>query len=147
MILNLRKKKNTDNNDLNVAQTTSTVTNQLDQFIEIDSALEILPQTSRDCIIRDEINRLDNLEKSAISEDVFDYWEDQLIKRPEIKDLYEVAITVLAAPASQSSIENGFSALALILRKDRTNTSPENLDNIMVINLNKKFLNDVVFDY
>ena len=65
---------------------------------------------------------------------VFDYWEDQLINRPEIRDLYEVAITVFAAPASQSLIENKFSALPLSLRKNRTNTSPENLDNIMVIN-------------
>ena len=55
-----------------------------------------------------------------------------------MKDLYNEAITILAAPAYQSSIENGFSSLALILRKNRTRTSSENLDNIMIINLNNQ---------
>lgn len=84
---------------------------------------------------------MESQDKLLITEDVFQYWDHLFSERPELSDLYRVAITVLAAPASQSSIENGSSALALVLRKDRTRTSPENLDNIMIINLNKKYLN------
>lgn len=94
----------------------------------MNSASTSVSQTSGDCVIKDEINKMDTVQKIEISEDVFDYWEGQVIKRPEIRDLYEVATTVLAAPASQASIENGFSALALVLRKDRTNSNSENLD-------------------
>ena len=67
---------------------------------------------------------MDSREKLIISEDVFDFWENQFL----IKNLYNVA--------SQSSIENGFSAL-----------DSENLDNIMIINSNKQFLEKFVFQH
>ena len=84
------------------------------------------------------LDRMNSREKLIISEELFDFWENKYLQHSEMKDLYNEAITILAAPAYQSSIENGFSSLALILRKNRTRTSSENLDNIMIINLNNQ---------
>ena len=49
MVLFLRKNKKSDNNDSNIIQSTSTVQNQLDHFIEIDAASSLISQTSRLC--------------------------------------------------------------------------------------------------
>ena len=148
MILNVRKQPSNNNDELNDQPCCSkTVQTSLDTFIDIDSVSNLRNRDVREINIVEEIHKMETREKLLISEDVFDFWENNLLQNPENTDLYNIAVTVLAAPASQSSIENGFSALALILRKDRTRTSSENLDNIMIINLNRQFLDKVIYDY
>lgn len=52
------------------------------------------------------------------------------------QDLWNVISVVLAAPATQVSVERAFSALAIILSKLRSRLSEETLQNILIVKLN-----------
>lgn len=72
--------------------------------------------------------------KEPLKSSVFDYWEANKNMKPE---LYKLATVVLAVPPTQTSIERAFSAMALILNPLRTQLSDENLENSLLIRLNR----------
>lgn len=70
-----------------------------------------------------------------IKTSVFDYWNKNMHTKPE---LYKLASVVHAVPPTQTTIERAFSAMALILTHLRTNLSDNNLENILMIRLNRE---------
>lgn len=68
------------------------------------------------------------------------YWES---KKLEDGELYLLSQTVLGVPATQVSVERAFSALALVLTKQRTSLTEENLNNILVVKLNADILKNI----
>lgn len=69
----------------------------------------------------------------AISEDILRYWE---VKKNSMPQLYRLAAIVLAAPATQVSVERLFSGLAYIFNSLRCNLTSHILDDIMVVRCN-----------
>lgn len=69
--------------------------------------------------------------------DILLYWKVKSNVHPV---LYKLAEIVLSVPATQCSVERSFSALASILTADRTRISNENLENILIVKLNKEFI-------
>lgn len=75
---------------------------------------------------------------------VLDYWNEHKEVHPE---MYKLSCVIFAVPATQSSVERAFSAFALILTSRRTPLSDKNLQNILLIRLNRdiysKMINNV----
>jgi len=65
--------------------------------------------------------------------DVLQYWEQQRLLMPQ---LYQVAMTVLAIPTTQVSVERLFSIVGFILDPLRVNLDNAILDDILVLNSN-----------
>lgn len=82
-----------------------------------------------------------NRPRLGISCSVLSYWESQ----KNDKDLYELSQTVLATPACQVSVDRAFSGLAKIYSSARTRLSAENLENILLLKLNKEIANLIDF--
>lgn len=64
------------------------------------------------------------------------YWHDSYDQQHS-KLLFDVAMAILAVPPTEVAIERDFSHLKIILSDLRTNLSPQTLENILTINLNK----------
>ncbi|XP_055605384.1 uncharacterized protein LOC129753579 [Uranotaenia lowii] len=73
--------------------------------------------------------------------DVWKHWQDRINSHPE---LAEVALAIMAVPATQVSVERSFSALALVLSPARTNLSAKNLENILLVKLNSELLKTII---
>lgn len=87
----------------------------------------------------DEYDRLtDPLPSSA---DIMKYWQGRKSVSPE---LYDLAMIVLAIPATQVTVERLFSALRFILRPQRFNLSSENIDHVILLNANKELTREIV---
>ncbi|XP_065323660.1 uncharacterized protein LOC135930799 [Gordionus sp. m RMFG-2023] len=82
------------------------------------------------------IRSFDNIERLEKDTNLLNYWENVKNSMPE---LYKLAITVLAVPATQVSVERAFSSLKFILSAQRTKLNPEILENILVIRSNSLF--------
>lgn len=80
--------------------------------------------------LRNFIGKNENMNTS-----VFDYWSKNMHTKPV---LYKLASVVHAVPPTQTTIERAFSAMALILTHLRTNLSDNNLENILMIRLNRE---------
>lgn len=73
--------------------------------------------------------------KVPINTLVFDYWEKNKHVWPT---LYELASVVHAVPPTQATVERSFSAMALVFSPLRTRISDENLENSLLIRLNRE---------
>ncbi|KAK3931912.1 Zinc finger BED domain-containing protein 4 [Frankliniella fusca] len=77
--------------------------------------------------------------------DVLEYWEKRRRVSPE---LHELALIVLAIPATEVSVERLFSSLKFILRPQRFNLQGSNVDHILVLHANselvKEYANEVM---
>lgn len=90
-----------------------------------------------------QFNNLCNRQRYNLIENILGYWEGQKSN----KDLYDLAITVLATPATQVTVEKAFSGLAKILTPLRTRLSKETLNKIRIIKLNKELCDSVTFNH
>jgi len=64
---------------------------------------------------------------------IIEYWETQKTAQPE---LYALATTVLAIPATQVSVERLFSSLAFILGPLRNNLGSQRVDDLLLLHAN-----------
>lgn len=76
-----------------------------------------------------------NGNKELRSSSVFDYWRANKDLKPE---LYNLAVTVHSVPPTQTTVERSFSAMALILSPLRTRLSDKNLENLLLVRLNRE---------
>ncbi len=75
-----------------------------------------------------------------LKSDIFKFWEGKKLVWPE---LYELALIVLAIPATQVCVERLFSALRFILRPQRFNLSSERVDDIVFLHANPDLVREV----
>lgn len=68
---------------------------------------------------------------------ILKYWS---AKKYVDVQMYKLSQVVLAAPASQVSVERAFSALGLVLTQRRNSLKSNNLSNILMVKLNAKLL-------
>lgn len=71
---------------------------------------------------------------------ILEFWEAQ---STEHKGLYELARIIMAIPPSQTTVERAFSLLGYIYNCRRTRLLPENLENIMMIILNRDLVKQI----
>lgn len=75
-----------------------------------------------------------------MNESIFDYWKNSKHAQPE---LYKLASIIHSVPPTQTTVERAFSAMALILSPLRTSLNDENLENILLIRLNKEIFESI----
>lgn len=68
------------------------------------------------------------------------YWEENKHTHPE---LYAMSIILNGVPATEVRIEQSFSQFAFIFNEKRTSMDPKNLNNILLIRLNKEIFNKI----
>lgn len=73
--------------------------------------------------------------REPLTTPVFDYWRENMETKPE---LYKLATVIHSVPPTQTSVERAFSAMALILNPLRTRLSDKNLENMLLIRLNRE---------
>lgn len=100
-------------------------------------------ETSSDKILIEKIIKIGQQTRKNFKTDPFEYYEQFREQDPL---LYELAIVVFAAPATQVSVERAFNALKLLLSPARYNLKKETLENILLINLNRDLLNIIDFE-
>lgn len=71
---------------------------------------------------------------------ILEFWESQSSNH---KGLYELARIILAIPPSQTTVERAFSLLGYIYNCRRTRLLPQNLENIMMIILNRDLVEQI----
>lgn len=69
---------------------------------------------------------------------ILTFWEDNKLIMPE---LYEIAQTVLAVPATQVSVERLFSGMKFILSHLRASMNSDILEDILIVRSNSIFIN------
>lgn len=92
----------------------------------IYNALSIAPITSHN--IMDFVRA-----KEPLNNNILEFYHSIKFRKPH---LYKLALTVLATPATQVSVERAFSALNFILTEKRNKLSQENLNSLLVVKLN-----------
>lgn len=90
--------------------------------------------------IKQQLSDLMNRPRSSLSTKFLQFWKDLKVHQPE---LYSLAVSVLAVPSSQISVERAFSALALILTHLRTNLNKATLANILIEKFNCQLINEI----
>lgn len=78
--------------------------------------------------------------KEPLGSSVFEYWQNNMHLKPV---LYELASVVHAVPPSQTTVERAFSAMALVLSPLLTHISNKNLENILLIRLNREIFDEI----
>ena len=76
-----------------------------------------------------------NIDKTILSKDPLTFWKSQSQQFPLLSKL---AQQIHSIPATSTSVERQFSAAGLIINERRTNLSPHQLDNILLIRSTKK---------
>ncbi|KAE8744605.1 hypothetical protein FOCC_FOCC008734 [Frankliniella occidentalis] len=94
--------------------------------------------------VRAMIEEYDLTKPLPLKSDVLKFWESKKLIWPE---LYEVAMIVLAIPATQVSVERLFSALRSILRPQRFALSSTNVDDIVFLHANADLVREVAQEY
>lgn len=79
-------------------------------------------------------------EKETLNTSIFDYWKKNMYAKP---DLYTLAAVIHAVPPTQTTIERAFSAMALVLTHLRSNLSDKNLENILLVRLNRDIFEEM----
>lgn len=80
--------------------------------------------------------------KGSEPETILDYWLRMKSSKP---DLYKLASVLLGIPCTQVSVERAFSALALVLTKQRTLLGEDTLADILLIRLNQELFKNIDF--
>lgn len=71
---------------------------------------------------------------------ILEYWNENKYEHPQ---LYELAMIVHSIPPTQATVERFFSLLGYIYNCRRTRLTPETLENIMMILLNKTLFDEI----
>lgn len=82
----------------------------------------------------------DDIDRQHNKKSLLEFWEQIKSAHPEV---YEVASIVHSIPPTQSTVERSFSILGYILSCRRTNLSPELLEKILLINLNRDLAEEI----
>ncbi|XP_058446278.1 uncharacterized protein LOC131427268 [Malaya genurostris] len=114
-------------------------TNATEAFNESDNFItEIfggsLSTTDTSSTFQQQLKTLQAELRQCTTYDAWDHWMKRKTTHPE---LYAVASVVLAVPATQSTVERSFSALALILSPHRSTLGEDILEHILLVKLNK----------
>lgn len=122
----------------------------LDQFYEEQIGnveCEIETQDESDTTLLECIQKLGRQEKLSLqTTNIFQHYENLLRNREIDEDTFDMAVTVLAAPATQVSVERSFSALGIVLDQRRTKLKSKMIDDILVCRLNSELFSLVNFD-
>ncbi|KAK3917337.1 Zinc finger BED domain-containing protein 4 [Frankliniella fusca] len=102
------------------------------------------PSLSGRAKVRAMIEEYDSTKPLPLKSDVLKFWESKRLIWPE---LYELAMIVLAIPATQVSVERLFSALRFILRPQRFALSSNNVDDIVFLHANADLVREVAQEY
>lgn len=86
------------------------------------------------------IAKLGKQKKIPMSSNVLEHYEALYRKKEIDEDIYNLAMTVLSAPATQVSVERSFSALGIVMEPHRINLKGDNIDNILICALNRELL-------
>lgn len=78
--------------------------------------------------------------KANLSTTIHVYWQKSSHLN---KELRELAFIVHSVPPTQTTVERAFSAMALVLRPQRTNLSDKNLQNMLLLRLNPDLFGEV----
>lgn len=101
---------------------------------DLEAFHSILPNTFS---IMDALNNFEREKSEPMGSNLFEYWENNKNKFPQ---LYQLAKIVHAVPPAQASCERTFSTLAFIFNKYRSQPSEKILEDILVIKLNADLL-------
>jgi hypothetical protein len=125
-----------------VPSTTSSSSNEIWENFETEFFQTPSNNTdqSNEITIRTKLERLCIQDRVPLSENILEFWEFQKLHD---HDLGILAETVLAAPASQVSVERAFSGLALVLSSHRTRLKNEHLNSILRVKLNKDLMDKI----
>lgn len=120
----------------------------IDQLIEMESSQHAKKATKKsldDKLLNERIMELGNQPKLKFKSDIFGYYESQKKQKKIDNLLFEAVMVILAAPATQVSVERAFSALALLMDDVRCKLSGTTVDNILRIALNSELTNEINF--
>lgn len=107
---------------------------RVSMFEEDEQAVEQCERFKRKLQAYEAIERQHN--KSSLS----DFWDEHKNALPE---MYELASLIHSIPPTQNTVERSFSILGYIYDCRRTKLSPELLQNILIINLNRDFVDQI----
>lgn len=124
---NVNNEQQTDNDELNSFMNTMMYENEerIENNENVNETTLTVSQTLRNFIgIKEPLNT-----------SVFDYWEKIKHLQPM---LYKLASIVHAVPPTQTTVERSFSAMGLLLSPRRTRISDKNLENSLLVRLNRE---------
>lgn len=104
---------------------------------DLEAFQSILPDTFS---IMDALNSFEKEKSEPMGSNLFEYWENNKNKFPQ---LYQLAKIVHAFPPAQASCERTFSTLAFIFNKYRSQLSEKILEDILIVKLNADLLPQV----
>lgn len=138
MWLKIQKPKQDQNigNNLNLSEPSQTIDASISK-LEQDGESKYLQETFN---IDKSLDALCHVNRLCVDSSILNYWESKKKSEPE---LYQLSQVILAAPASQVSVERAFSALGLILTQKRTSIKSAKLNDVLIIKLNSNLLNGV----
>lgn len=90
--------------------------------------------------IQESLEQLQYEEKLPFNANILHFWKTKIYKNYAVAKIAEVA---LAVPATQVSVERAFSALPVVMTKQRRNLSSENLENILLLKLNPMLIEKI----
>ena len=124
------------------------VEDDFDQFINttLNEDPEELEESSSDGFLLKKIRDLGSQEKMSMASNIFHHYEELRRKHLIDQDLFDMAVVVLSAPATQVSVERAFSALALILQPHRLNLKASVVNDLLVCALNKHLFSLIDFE-
>lgn len=120
----------------------------IDQFIELETSRHATNTPGKSIDekqLRQQIRELGQQEKLKMKSNIFTYYEHQKKQRKITYVLFDAVMTILAAPATQVSVERAFSALALLLEDLRCKLLGSTIDNVLIVGLNSDLTNRVDF--
>jgi hypothetical protein len=89
------------------------------------------------------LNKICDQPRLSFDSNVFEHYENISKKDPE---MYELATTVLGAPATQVSVERAFSSLGILMHYKRCSLKEKTIDDILTCHLNEELLNFINFE-
>ena len=105
-----------------------------------------LEENSSDGFLLKKFRDLGSQEQISMASIIFHHYEELRRKYLIDQDLFDMAVVVLSAPATQVSVEGAFSALALILQPHRLNLKSSVVDDLLVGALNKHLFSLIDFE-
>lgn len=132
------KKPNEDINTINLSESSETIKEPISKLEQFLRAKDGETSSSQETFNIDKsLDALCHANRLCVDSSILNYWETKKNSEPE---LYKLSQVVLAAPASQVSVERAFSALGLILTQKRTSMKSAKLNDILI---NSNLLNGV----
>lgn len=123
--------------------TTDEDKNDFDKFFEESFLSESSPNVLSDQFLLEKIIKISLQPRQIFIIDPFEYYEQFRNKDPL---LFELATTVLAAPATQVSVERAFSALKILITPQRTNLKKKTIEDVLLVSLNREMISCVNFE-